>query len=78
MQVIHRLANKHRTHRIREAQLAGTRTTVHTFYQLTEAPAEETGVSYKHSSLEPPCRTMKSTRGPGQTAPRSEGTRKKE
>eukprot|EP00966_Prymnesium_polylepis_P171574 3966907-Prymnesium_polylepis.1 len=41
--LMHRSASAHRTERIMDAQYAGTHTTVHTFYQLKEAPAEETG-----------------------------------
>jgi hypothetical protein len=52
--MMHRSASAHRAERIMEAQYAESHITVHTFYQLKEAPAEETGVSYKHSTLEPP------------------------
>ena len=54
--VIHRAASRHHHNRIREADLAGVRGTIHAFYQLQEAPAGETGVTYTHSSLEPPSR----------------------
>jgi hypothetical protein len=54
--VMHRTASAHRIERVMEAQNADSHTTLHTFYQIKEAPAEETGVSYIHSSLEPPCR----------------------
>eukprot|EP00966_Prymnesium_polylepis_P256460 5924808-Prymnesium_polylepis.1 len=39
-----------------EAKNAERYTTLHTFYQMKDAPTVETGVSYRHSSLRPPCR----------------------
>jgi hypothetical protein len=54
--VMHSTASEHRLERVMEAKNAERYTTLHTFYQMKEAPTAETGVSYRHSNLRPPCR----------------------